>query len=68
MWGLKFDHSPLLVVFKKDEVYIIKPFKFLNFWVKHDTFLDCERANWSADGVGDPFVMFNKKLKNIPME
>nr|XP_009600457.1 uncharacterized protein LOC104095914 [Nicotiana tomentosiformis] len=43
----------------------VKPFRFLNLWTKHATFMDVVRQNWNADFIGDPFLMFNHKLKKV---
>nr|XP_016509752.1 PREDICTED: uncharacterized protein LOC107827175 [Nicotiana tabacum] len=32
------DHAPLLMSCGEQSTYFIKPFKFLNFWTKHETF------------------------------
>ncbi|XP_070032139.1 uncharacterized protein [Nicotiana tomentosiformis] len=34
------DHAPLLMTCGAESMQFVKPFKFLNFWIKHDTFLD----------------------------
>lgn len=34
------DHSPLLITCNPDSAHIKKTFRFLNFWIKHDTFQD----------------------------
>lgn len=43
----------------------VKPFKFQNFWTKHETFKDVVRQNWVADFMGYPFFMFKQKLKKV---
>lgn len=43
----------------------MNPFKFLNFYTKHEAFKEVVRKNWVADFIGDPFLMFKKKLKRV---
>ncbi|XP_059310169.1 uncharacterized protein LOC132061351 [Lycium ferocissimum] len=59
------DHSPLLLECKEKAVQIRKSFRFLNFWVKHETFLDVVRANWNTDVPANSFMSFNLKLKKM---
>ncbi|XP_059277620.1 uncharacterized protein LOC132031700 [Lycium ferocissimum] len=40
------DHAPLLINYKEDSGNIKKSFRFLNFWVENDTFLDVVKQNW----------------------
>ncbi|XP_019257655.1 PREDICTED: uncharacterized protein LOC109235859 [Nicotiana attenuata] len=40
------DHAPLLMSCGQEAMKFVKPFKFLNFWAKHETFLDVVRQNW----------------------
>ncbi|KAG5631997.1 hypothetical protein H5410_003714 [Solanum commersonii] len=41
----------------------IKPFRFLNFWTKHETFKALIQENWNAEYCGNPFIVFQHKLK-----
>ncbi|XP_060183147.1 uncharacterized protein LOC132613112 [Lycium barbarum] len=59
------DHSPLLLEYKEEVVQIRKSLRFLNFWVKHETFLDVVRANWNTDVPANSFMSFNLKLKKV---
>ncbi|XP_070022653.1 uncharacterized protein [Nicotiana sylvestris] len=59
------DHSPMILKFDPDVAPIKKAFKFLNFWCKHITFKEVVIQNWTADFLGDPFYMFNHKLKKL---
>lgn len=59
------DHSPMILKFDPDVAPIKKAFKFLNFWCKHITFKEVVIQNWTADFIGDPFYMFNHKLKKL---
>ncbi|XP_019241599.1 PREDICTED: uncharacterized protein LOC109221581 [Nicotiana attenuata] len=59
------DHSPLFLTCKTDAIPIKKAFKFLNFWIKHPTFKTVVKDNWRIDFSGDPFYMFNQKLKKL---
>ncbi|XP_070035344.1 uncharacterized protein LOC142175819 [Nicotiana tabacum] len=59
------DHAPLLMTCGEQGSKYVKPFRFLNFWTKHATFMDVVRQNWSSDFIGDPFLMFKHKLKKV---
>ncbi|XP_075079855.1 uncharacterized protein LOC142165134 [Nicotiana tabacum] len=59
------DHAPLLLSCNIDTVQVKKLFKFLNFWAKHETFLDVVKENWVTDGMGNPFILFQNKLKKV---
>ncbi|XP_059310080.1 uncharacterized protein LOC132061248 [Lycium ferocissimum] len=57
------DHSPLLISLKQDSRPIKKSFRFLNFWVEHETFQEVVKNNWIANFSADPFFNFHNKLK-----
>ncbi|XP_019237102.1 PREDICTED: uncharacterized protein LOC109217316 [Nicotiana attenuata] len=59
------DHAPLLITCGEQTTNFVKPFRFLNFWTKHATFMDVVRQNWEANFIGDPFLMFKQKLKRV---
>ncbi|XP_075107109.1 uncharacterized protein LOC142180086 [Nicotiana tabacum] len=59
------DHAPLLMTCGVQTTKFVKPFRFLNFWTKHATFMDVVRQNWEADFIGDPFLMFKQKIKRV---
>ncbi|XP_060177773.1 uncharacterized protein LOC132607707 [Lycium barbarum] len=45
------DHAPMLISYSGNTIPISKPFKFLNFWVKNETFLDKKAGmQWFEDG------------------
>ncbi|XP_070035247.1 uncharacterized protein [Nicotiana tomentosiformis] len=59
------DHAPLLMTCGEQISNYIKPFKFLNFWTKHENFKDVLKrvkvalSKWSKETYGDIF----KQLK-----
>ncbi|XP_075104795.1 uncharacterized protein LOC107830035 [Nicotiana tabacum] len=59
------DHSPMYLKCDIETTPIKKPFKFLNFWVKHATFKDVVKENWTADFSANPYILFNHKLKRL---
>ncbi|XP_070017310.1 uncharacterized protein [Nicotiana sylvestris] len=59
------DHAPLLMTCGEQTSNFIKPFRFLNFWTEHATFMEVVRQNWEVDFIGDPFLMFKNKLKKV---
>ncbi|KAG5606965.1 hypothetical protein H5410_028457 [Solanum commersonii] len=58
------DHAPLHVVCKSEHPRIKKPFRFLNFWCNHHSFLDVVRKTWEETVEGTPFKILHEKLKN----
>ncbi|XP_059310186.1 uncharacterized protein LOC132061371 [Lycium ferocissimum] len=58
-------HSPLLVSYTGTTNPIKKPFKFLNFWTKNDSFLDTVRVQWETDFMANPFTLFHHKMKKV---
>ncbi|XP_075096283.1 uncharacterized protein LOC142174394 [Nicotiana tabacum] len=59
------DHAQILISCGEEAMQFVKPFKFLNFWTKHDTFMEVVRQNWMADFIEDPFLTFKQKLKRV---
>ncbi|XP_075082443.1 uncharacterized protein LOC142166836 [Nicotiana tabacum] len=59
------DHAPLFMTCGDKTTTFAKPFKFLNFWTKHASFMEAVRQNWQADFTCDPFLMFKQKLKRV---
>ncbi|XP_070039777.1 uncharacterized protein [Nicotiana tomentosiformis] len=59
------DHAPLLMTCGDQTLNFVKPFRVLNFWTKHATFMDVVRQNWNADFIGDRSLMFKHKLKKV---
>ncbi|XP_060195031.1 uncharacterized protein LOC132624242 [Lycium barbarum] len=60
-----YDHAPLLVSCGNQVENFIKPFRFLKFWVEHDTFLDFVRQQWEADLSDDVFLSFKLNMKKL---
>ncbi|XP_059290702.1 uncharacterized protein LOC132044231 [Lycium ferocissimum] len=59
------DHAPLLISYSGSTIPIKKPFKFLNFWVKNETFLDLVRTHYTTNFLANPFTPFHFKLKKV---
>ncbi|XP_075099007.1 uncharacterized protein LOC142175900 [Nicotiana tabacum] len=59
------DHSPMMLSCNTATEPVKKAFRFLNFWTKYPTFIDVVKENWQADFAGDPFIIFNHKLKRL---
>ncbi|XP_075076623.1 uncharacterized protein LOC142163253 [Nicotiana tabacum] len=56
------DHAPLLITYGEQTTNFVKPFRFLNFWTKHDTFMEpklkkvkATLSKLSRDTFGDIF-------------
>ncbi|XP_070054700.1 uncharacterized protein [Nicotiana tomentosiformis] len=59
------DHAPLLMTCEEYATNFVKPFRLLNLWTKHATFMKVVRHNWNAEFIGDPFLIFKHKLKKV---
>ncbi|XP_070040903.1 uncharacterized protein [Nicotiana tomentosiformis] len=59
------DHCPLLITCDTNAAPIKKSFRFLKFWLKHETFQEVVKENWTVDFSGNPFHVFNHKLKKL---
>ncbi|XP_019248496.1 PREDICTED: uncharacterized protein LOC109227757 [Nicotiana attenuata] len=56
------DHAPLLMTCGEQTTKFVKPFRFLNFWTKHATFMDVKLkrvkaalSKWSTETFDDIF-------------
>ncbi|KAG5612449.1 hypothetical protein H5410_023730 [Solanum commersonii] len=59
------DHTPLSITFKTTNEKVYKPFRFLNLWLREESFIEVVRNHWSVDFAGDPFSLFHHKLKRV---
>ncbi|XP_060210670.1 uncharacterized protein LOC132637628 [Lycium barbarum] len=59
------DHAPLMCTYGDKHQKLVKPFKFLSFWIEHASFLDTVRQNWSIWEHDDPFINFKSKMKKL---
>ncbi|KAM3322288.1 hypothetical protein P3S67_003439 [Capsicum chacoense] len=57
------DHCPLLINISSEEVKPIKYFKFLNFWVDEDDFINIIKEQWQNNIAGNIFWRIQQKLK-----
>ncbi|PHT58268.1 Aquaporin TIP1-1 [Capsicum baccatum] len=57
------DHCPLLINIISEEVKPIKYFKFLNFWVDEDDFINIIKEQWQNNIAGNIFWRIQQKLK-----
>ncbi|GAV62355.1 hypothetical protein CFOL_v3_05879, partial [Cephalotus follicularis] len=62
------DHSPFSVALSDFRSSGNRPFKFLNFWVKDDRFLDIVRRVWDQRAIGNPLEAVLCKLRNLKRE
>ncbi|XP_060210575.1 uncharacterized protein LOC132637513 [Lycium barbarum] len=59
------DHAPLMCSYGDKHQKLVKPFKFISFWIEHASFLDTVRQNWSIWEHDDPFINFKSKMKKL---
>ncbi|KAF3634576.1 putative LRR receptor-like serine/threonine-protein kinase [Capsicum annuum] len=57
------DCSPILIQFRTEREQIIRSFRFLNWWLKEESCLEVIKQNWTAEIEGNPFIVFQHKLK-----
>lgn len=50
--------GPLVLSCEVDIIQVKKLFNFLNFWIKHDTFLRVIKEHWKTNSMGNPFILF----------
>ncbi|KAL7238204.1 hypothetical protein ACSBR2_004325 [Camellia fascicularis] len=59
------DHSPAVVTISDEVTSYKKPFKFFNFWSKHEDFLPLVANEWSQYIHGVPMFRVCQKLRNL---
>lgn len=62
------DHSPFYVDFGPSFVVKRVPFRFFNFWVQNDSFLEIVRKVWERNVKGSPMFVLVTKLKALKKE
>ncbi|XP_027184038.1 uncharacterized protein LOC113782345 [Coffea eugenioides] len=59
------DHAPLLMAASSRLDNSPKPFRFLNCWTSHQSFLEVIQHNWQVDFMGDPLYVLAAKLRKL---
>ncbi|XP_060210603.1 uncharacterized protein LOC132637549 [Lycium barbarum] len=59
------DHVPLLLLASDQSQEYHKHFRFLKFWLEHETFMQIVEQHWKTEYVGDSFITFKLKMKNL---
>ncbi|KAH0705857.1 hypothetical protein KY285_010386 [Solanum tuberosum] len=59
------DHAPLHVTCSTSQEQIFKPFRFLNFWIKHHSFQKTVEDIWKLEAIGSPFIVVQTKMKRV---
>ncbi|GAV83915.1 hypothetical protein CFOL_v3_27360 [Cephalotus follicularis] len=59
------DHSPVSIQVRNMQQYRGRPFKFINFWVKNEKFLQVVSQEWAKVHAGSPLIVIHKKLKSL---
>lgn len=59
------DHTPLQLNFSVVRENISKLFRFLNLWINVEGCLEVIKRNWKIKVHGNPFIMFQQKLKQV---
>ncbi|XP_060202677.1 uncharacterized protein LOC132631093 [Lycium barbarum] len=58
------DHCPILISYGNQNENHIKYFRFLNFWVDQDDFLEVVKSNWINHTEGNVMWNIQQKMKN----
>ncbi|XP_060183152.1 uncharacterized protein LOC132613118 [Lycium barbarum] len=59
------EHAPLLLSASDQSQEYHKQFRFLKFWLEHETFMQIVEQHWKTEYVGDSFITFKLKMKNL---
>ncbi|XP_059313002.1 uncharacterized protein LOC132064126 [Lycium ferocissimum] len=59
------DHAPLLLSAGEQVQQFQKHFRFLKFWLDHESFMDAVDQHWRTEFIGDPFIIFKLKMKSL---
>ncbi|XP_060182297.1 uncharacterized protein LOC132611960 [Lycium barbarum] len=59
------DHAPLLLSVGEQVQQFQKHFRFLKFWLDHESFMDAVDQHWRTEFIGDPFITFTLKMKSL---
>ncbi|XP_059306396.1 uncharacterized protein LOC132057813 [Lycium ferocissimum] len=59
------DHDPLLMSCGEEVINVIKPFRFLNFWVQHESFKDLVSQHWRTEFVGTLYLVFKEEVVKV---
>ncbi|GAV90823.1 hypothetical protein CFOL_v3_34225 [Cephalotus follicularis] len=59
------DHSPITIQMRLRQPFRGRSFKYLNFWLKDDRFLQVVSHEWLKAHTGSPLVVIHKKLKSL---
>ena len=59
------DHSPMLMHLLDKPMSAPRPFKFFNYWMQHDGFVEVAEQAWNSDHTGFPVFRVINKLKDI---
>ncbi|XP_059306374.1 uncharacterized protein LOC132057787 [Lycium ferocissimum] len=59
------DRAPLLLTAGEQVQQFSKPFRFLKFWVDHESFMHTVEQHWSTEFVEGAFITFKLKMKKL---
>ncbi|XP_059441719.1 uncharacterized protein LOC132174022 [Corylus avellana] len=59
------DHSPAIISAGSLQSFGHKPFKFYNFWLEHEGFLDWVKEGWSIQPEGFPMYQLYVKRRSV---
>ncbi|GAV71955.1 hypothetical protein CFOL_v3_15444, partial [Cephalotus follicularis] len=59
------DHSPCILPFQRPNFPGVRPFKYLNVWASHSSFLSVVEEVWSRCVEGSPLEVVGQKLRML---
>ncbi|OIT24755.1 hypothetical protein A4A49_28383 [Nicotiana attenuata] len=59
------DHSPLLIACGSNPPEQVRYFKFLNFWVDHEEYLNVIQQSWLGEDNDNPLYNLHQKIKRV---
>ena len=62
------DHCPAYIGLQQEIPSPPKPFKFFNYWAKHEGFLELVKHSWLLPATGNPMNKLHGKLKRLKVE
>ena len=59
------DHALMLLSMEEKGIKCKNPFRFLNFWTEHASFVDVVKQNWVVDESQNTFLSFKENIKRF---
>lgn len=60
---LRFDHFPILLEFRNDDIQYSSQFKFMKMWISHTDCINVVKDSWNINFIGCPMFVLNQMLE-----